>query len=189
MSYRVFEYLKRKNKLQYYVFVSATSVWNNFTYPSNVLDWESNSTLYHSYYGNNQSVRIDFPIERVFVERFFIKSAVNRDPYNWDLEGSIDAVNFTTLYSNNEKMCEWDSFDIENTIGCTENVINEYTVYAPDYYKSIRIKSTGLSSNDDTILAFSGLELYGHIQLIVNSCFKHFYWSLFHLLLNFVIII
>ena len=187
-SFKVIEYLRKRSILDFYVFISATSVYerNNYiNWPSNVLDWDS-SSMYHSLNNLNQSLRLDFPISNIYVERFFLKSAINRDPYNWDLEGSKDAITFITLYHNeNTKLCkEWGSFDQVNTQGCLANEVKEYEVIHPDFYKSIRIRQTNKDSNEQNILTFSGIEFYGHIQILSFSLKTSLFFNL-HFLKSF----
>ena len=189
MSYRVIDYLRKRRKLQYYVFISAVANYDNVSVPTNVLVWET-EYMYHSVDLPNQSLRLDFPIESVYIKNFSLKSAINRDPYNWNLEGSTDAVNFVTLYKNvNTKLCvNWSDFDGYNTIGCLDNEIKEYDVEIPGYYKSIRIRQTGEDSNNQTILALSGIEIIGHIKILKHSChFSSFFSWKFSLFFIFVL--
>ena len=163
-TYQVFDYLKLKNKIKQYTFFSATSQGKN-NKPSNVINGK-NETHYHSLSLPNQSLRIDFPISQVYIEKFRIKTSINRDPYHWLLEGSTDAVNFIELYDNDGiPLCDsWGKFDNVNT-GCTEKVWKEFNVTKPDYYTSIKIRQTGLDSNNETYLVISGLEFIGRIHL------------------------
>ena len=176
-SYRVFEYLKKKSKLKYYVFVSATTQYQSYKpnyKPSTIFDFDTDY-FYHSLNAPNQSLRLDFPLTDVYIERFIMQSATNRDPFNWIIEGSKDAVHFSTLYENVEtKLCdEWNIFDGEN-LGCTTKDIKSYENDQPDYYKSIRIKQTGKDSNNQTILAFSGLDFYGRIRGAWINFYRNF---------------
>ena len=171
-SYRIIEYLKNKGKLKYYVFVSATSQHSTISTPKNILDWDL-SNIYHSQNEKYQSLRLDFPLSNVFIENFSIKTAVNRDPYNWVFEGSYDGTVFTTLYENKaKKLCEWGAFDSVQTIGCTENIVNNFNVNKQDYYKSFRIRQTGTDSNNENYLVFSALEIIGKIHLLSFSCYR-----------------
>ena len=172
-SFNVIEYLNNKSILDYYVFISATSVFDSeYSRPTNVLNWSS-IAAYHSLDEGNQSLRIDFPITDIYIEKFSIKSAINRDPLNWVFEGSTDAINFITLHQNeNTSLCsEWGYFDPDNTTtGCLGYESKEYPVTQHGFYKSLRIRQTGLDSNGQNYLVFSGLEIYGHIKILSYSC-------------------
>ena len=129
--------------------------------------------MYHSANIKDQSLRLDFPINDVYIEKFYLKSAINRDPYNWIFEGSKDAVNFIPLYNNtNKKLCDkWELVTEGDILGCPNNQEKEYSVDFPDFYKSLRIRQTGKDSSNQTILIFSGLDIYGNIKI---NTFSHY---------------
>ena len=167
-SYKVFEAIKARNSLKGYVFTSASSQYNNQT-PANVIDWKG-YPFYHSLNKENQWLRIDFPISPVYIEKFLILTGTNRDPYHWLLEGSNDTVNFDTIYENDGiPLCEpWGKFD-ENNIGCTDNVNKSFDVTTPGYYTSIRLRQTGLDSQNNTYLVIAALEIIGRIHFYTPS--------------------
>ena len=169
-SYRIFEYLKKKRVIDYYLLVSAESELSVNGKPNNLLEWDS-SPIYHSKNKINQYVRFDFPISMVYIENFSIKTARNRDPYNWVFEGSKDSTNFETLYENTaKKLCEWIEFDNIGTRGCTQIITHSFSVNNSDYYKSFRLRQTGSDSNNENFLVLSALEIIGSINLIQNTC-------------------
>ena len=162
-----------------FVFTSASS---NYEYsviygdvgPHNVLD-PSNSTIYHSdylIYPYFSYFRIDFPISPLYIESFYFLTGINRDPYNWVLEGSNNTVDFITLYNNtNQKICEWGPFDSQ-TPGCMNITKFEgnITEELRGYYTSIRFRQTNYSSANDNCLVINQIDFIGHIHSYAFTC-------------------
>ena len=179
MSYEVFDYLRNRGSLNKFVFTSASSKLNESigdVGPHNVLD-TNNSTMYHSDCGAYQDfsyLRIDFPISPIFIEKFYLLTAKNRDPYNWVLEGSNNTVDFIILYNNtNTRICEWGLFDDRN-MGCMN--ITKFERDIPSelqgYYTSIRFRQTNFSSSNDKCLPINQIEFIGHINAYALTCLK-----------------
>ena len=165
-NYRVFEKLQQSNiSFSHYVFVSASSLLLEY-HPMNVVDWSS-SSMYHSLDVINTFIRFDFPTSPVYVEKFVLRSSINRDPYNWVLEGSTDSVNFITLYENiAKKLCdEWIKFDSVNT-GCKSIETKTYNLSEPGTFVSLRIRifDSG-SANNQYFLILSGVDFIGRINI------------------------
>ena len=164
-SYRVIDYLQKHHIAQYYVFVWATSNISSLSIPINILNWNS-VYIYHSANKENQYIRLDFPLSNVFIESFSIRTAVNRDPYNWVFDASRNATNFDILYENKaQKLCEWAKFDGVNT-GCVKNEVRNFSVSSTNLYKSFRLRQTGNDSNGENYLIVNSIEIIGRITII-----------------------
>ena len=163
-SYRVIDYLKSKKVLDKYVIVSATSQFMETDDPYNLLDYES-SSRYHSKDLPDQSIRIDFSISPIYIEKFILFNENNRDPYYWVLEGSQNRRDFSVIFPNNGvPMCQHGKFD-GYTLGCVSRSRKEYNISQKGYYNSLRLRQTGNDPNGEPYLVLTGIEFIGTIQI------------------------
>ena len=175
MSYRIIKKLKNANVLNYYAFVSATSIYiypdgqMSKNFPSNLFEWDIDNH-YHSQNIENQSIRIDFTASKPYLEKILIKTTRNRDPYNWKVEGSQNGSEFIELYRNeNTKLCDWGLFD-GFAIGCLENEEKSFELSQKDYYQSIKLMQIGFDSNNQRFLVLSAIDFEGTISIKKLTC-------------------
>ena len=142
--------------------VSGTKANVDYEPPENLLFWDK--SRYHSIYGSDNYVRFDFLYDIPYIHGFKLKSSNNRDPYHWVLEGSKDGENFIELYNNNGiRLCDtWGKFD-GYTVGCMNIEQKSYTIQKKGAYKSLRLRQTGLDSNNQKYLVLSSVEFIGYI--------------------------
>ena len=167
-TYRIIETLRKKGlSVEQFVFTSASSIYQSY-WPSTLLDW--NDYYYHSKREIGAYIRFDFTVP-TYIEKVVIRSAIQRDPRFWVIEGSVDTADFVGLYQNDDKkLCEnWGV--IGDIIGCTENKDNVFDINQTGYYKSIKIRQTGPSSNsNEYIFILSAVDFIGHITIDTKSC-------------------
>ena len=188
MVYRIIKKLKDENVLNYYVYISATSIFVKqiVNVPQHLFDWDQ-TNLYHSINEPNQSIRIDFPATQPYIEKIIIKTGVNRDPYNWKVEGSENGADFIDLVVNDRKpLCSWGKFD-GRTIGCLSIEEKSFSFSKAGYYQSIRLKQTGPDSNNELYLILNAIDFEGRISITKFTCkllflpqinvFLHLFWS------------
>ena len=165
--YKVFDYLIHKKQVKQYLFLSATSQYLTRK-PSNILKWDG--VHFHSLSGPNQTLRMDFPVSQVYIEKLKILTSINRDPTHWVFEGSEDGISFITLVDNTDgkPMCEWVTNG--SLLICNNNIENEFNVTTPGYYTSLRMRQTGLDSSGSQYLIVAAIEIIGKIRLAISRC-------------------
>lgn len=162
-TFRLIESMN-KSIINSLVKTSSSSIYqNNKLYSDSlIIDWES-TNFYHSNKSAGSYVRIDFTYGCPYIEKIMLKSAINRDPYHWVIEGSPDGIHFKRIYKNDGiKLCEWAEFDSVGTIGCVENVVKTYELSKKGNYRSIILRHTGSDSNDQYYLTLAAIDFIGN---------------------------
>ena len=174
--YYILRRLKNKDLIRYYVNISATSILqNNINRAAHqLLDWYGNN-YFHSDEGENQSFRIDFINSIPYIERIVMRTAIQRDPYNWKIEGSYDGKNFIDLIVNNAQvLCKWGNlYEMDKHltgIGCIERAEKEFDLLKIGSFKSIRMILTGKNSDNSYYLILNSIDFLGRISFFKFTC-------------------
>lgn len=171
-TYRLFAKIG-SSLINSYVSTESSSIYSDNQYysSSKLLVWDNNE-LFHSKSESGGYVRFDFNYGAPYIEKFMLKSAVNRDPLNWVLEGSRDGIHFTKIYTNEgTKLCQWGLFD-KVTTGCINKEEKTYELNRKSNYRSIKFKQTGLDSNNQSFIVLSAIDFIGNFHYIVSTYCK-----------------
>ena len=170
-NYRIIEKLsKQKRNITTFIHASASSCISSNDLPTNLLLWDT-IYGYHSINEPNTSFTLSF-FTPFYIEKIMLRSALNRDPRYWIIEGSKNGIDYVQLYKNEgEPLCDkWVPFDDSSTIGCMDHLSKTFDAEAPGKYTSVRFRMYSVSSNNDYFLVLDSIDFIGNVRIPINTC-------------------
>ncbi|KAK8898307.1 hypothetical protein M9Y10_000590 [Tritrichomonas musculus] len=155
----IFNYFQKKTngKIEDEINFTASSVCNNSYDPRYVASFTDDKG-FESNNVPNSWICFDFKMNRVNLTHYTIRTynmgPNNQHPKNWVIEGSND-------------LNDWEMIDEENNCPLLNgaNIVHTFAVNNPiaEYFKYIRMRTTGKSWQKDNFLAFKSFEIYGSL--------------------------
>ena len=143
--------------------ITCSSVYSSSDHnqAKNVVDYENDEKIFQSKIEPNSWLCIDFIKNKVRPSHYSIRAtgygSNNCNLLNWCIEGSNDQETWQELdrRSNEQSLRE----------NCSSNTFNiQASLKNDEYYRYLRIRTTGVNTSNDHRLFFSSIEFFGTIH-------------------------
>lgn len=138
--------------------VTSSSEYNSDYLNKYAVDLEDKSHFFASDDEANSWLKYDFKDKKVRPTHYSIRTRHGKGPQNpktWVIEGSNDDSEWKQLDKRTDEKC-LDGNNLEHTFDIQTKLAGN------EFFRYLRIKQTGLSTDDDNMFALSALEYFGY---------------------------